>query len=170
MEINIKYQNSPKVKDDQSRANNIEKKGAMCGQESWLMKNKYVLSMLLAMFVSPLTQAKFEGIKVMALAQMEGRAVIRTSDGSNRVVGLEDHIEGARVAQVLTDKLVLIDDNNEVVWLYKTKGNQPSDVKRFARELPRNNHSGQQTSLTIVPTGSDQPRIEPVKDGSLSAD
>lgn len=75
--------------------------------------------------------------KVMALAPQDNRAVIQTAEGKMQVLSPGDKLDNATVMQVLTDKLVLRSAQGEMVWLFKSKDQQPSEMKTFSTSWPK---------------------------------
>jgi len=74
---------------------------------------------------------------VMALSPQDNRAVIQNDAGKMQVLSPGDKVDGSTVLQILSDKLVLRDAQGEMVWLFKSKNNQPSVRKVFSTSLPK---------------------------------
>lgn len=54
-----------------------------------------------------------------------------------QVLSPGDKLDNATVMQVLTDKLVLRSAQGEMVWLFKSKDQQPSEMKTFSTSWPK---------------------------------
>lgn len=90
--------------------------------------------------------ASLEDVTVMALGPVDGRAVVKTSDGKMQVLKLGDTVPGTQavVTQVLTDKLVVEEaqerggqTSKQTIWILKPKkAGEKSQVQRLDREGP----------------------------------
>ena len=89
----------------------------------------------------------FDGMTVMALGPVDGRAVLKLPSGKMKVLKVGDVVPGtnATVQQVLPDRLVVVDrieragepTINQSVWIYKaTKAGATSRVQRLDTEGP----------------------------------
>lgn len=90
---------------------------------------------------------RLEDLNVIALGPVDGRAVVKTTDGKMLVLKIGDSVPGTKavVTQVLTDKLVVeetIEKKDEppvkqTVWIYKaTKAGEKSQIQRLDRQGP----------------------------------
>lgn len=87
--------------------------------------------------------AALEDLTVMALGALDGRAVVKTTNGKMQVLKLGDAVPDSKavVKQVLTDRLVVEDviegkpPRRETVWLYKAKGGK-SRIQRLDTQGP----------------------------------
>jgi len=88
---------------------------------------------------------------VLALAPLEGRAVVQGPDGTMALVRPGDQLQGssATLVQVLPDKLVLEEHSTSagqapvkrLVWLYKApREGGPSRLLRLQHDVPANEH------------------------------
>lgn len=88
-----------------------------------------------------------DGVTVMALGALEGRAVVKTPDGKMQVLRLGDKIAGtnAIVSQILTDKLVVEETllregeepKRQTVWISKpAKPGDKSTIQRLSADAP----------------------------------
>lgn len=76
-------------------------------------------------------------IKVMALSPKDNRAVVQLEEGKMQVLATGDKLNGAEILQILSDKLVLRNAQGEMVWLLKSKDQQPSEMKVFSTSWPK---------------------------------
>ncbi|MFZ5601224.1 MAG: hypothetical protein ACOY7J_02125 [Pseudomonadota bacterium] len=84
--------------------------------------------------------------KVLSISPQDNRAVIQTAEGKMQVLSPGDKLDDATVMQVLTDKLVLRSAQGEMVWLFKSKDQQPSEMKTFSTSWPKEEWPKQMTT------------------------
>lgn len=94
-------------------------------------------STIAVLLSSSLTLAEVKGAKLMALSPQDNHAVIQTGEGKMQLLSPGDKLDNATVMQVLTDKLVLRSAQGEMVWLFKSKDQQPSEMKTFSTSWPK---------------------------------
>ena len=121
------------------------------------MKNSKIILMLvgLASILPFLAYASVDDITVIALGALDGRAVIKTTDGKMQVLKVGDEIPGstATVKQILNDHLVVSEtvkkknkNVQQMVWIYKPKkSGGKSLVKRLRLEPPKSEQDVLQT-------------------------
>lgn len=98
---------------------------------------KKTVAVLLILLAAPIAKADFEKLSVLALSPQDNRAVVRLDNGNVEMLAAGDQLLEASIMQVLADKLVLKDSNGELVWLLKSIGSKPSQVRRFHSSLPQ---------------------------------
>lgn len=81
--------------------------------------------------------AGMQEIKIMALSPKDNRAVVQSEEGKMQVLSTGDKLNGAEILQILSDKLVLRNAQGEMVWLLKSKDQQPSEMKVFSTSWPK---------------------------------
>lgn len=91
-------------------------------------------------------------VLVLALAPLQGQAVVQGPGGTMSLVRLGEQLQGtgATLVQVLPDKLVLEEHSasagqapgKRLVWLYKApQGGGPSRLLRLQHDVPASAHS-----------------------------
>lgn len=96
-----------------------------------------VLFVISAYITSSVVIAETLTIKVMALSPKDNRAVVQLEEGKMQVLSTGDKLNGAEILQILSDKLVLRNAQGEMVWLLKSKDQQPSEMKVFSTSWPK---------------------------------
>ena len=107
--------------------------------------------------------ALLDDVTVLALGALDGRAVVKTSDGKMHVLKVGDAIPGtsATLTQVHTDKLVVeetiaregAEPARQTVWIHKpTKPGEKSTVQRMSSQAPAPQVIERQTSQLVDPT------------------
>ena len=97
-----------------------------------------VWTVTLTIFLSAsLSMAEVGSGKLMALSPQDNRAVLQTAEGKMQLLSPGDKLDDATVMQVLSDKLVLRNAQGEMVWLFKSKDQQPSEMKVFSTSWPK---------------------------------
>lgn len=86
---------------------------------------------------SALANADTVSTKLLALSPQDNRAVIQTAEGKMQILSPGDKLDDATAMQVLTDKLVLRSAQGEMVWLFKSKDQKPSEMKTFSTSWPK---------------------------------
>lgn len=107
--------------------------------------------------VTFIAQASVDDITVIALGALEGRAVVKTTDGKMKILKVGDEVPGstATVKQILNDHLVvaeIVKQKNrkveQMVWIYKPKKpGGKSLVKRLRLEPPKDKNSTLRTNI-----------------------
>ncbi len=117
------------------------------------MKKLKIHLMLLSLIAALpfMAHASVDDITVIALGALEGRAVVKTTDGKMKILKVGDEIPGstATVKQILNDHLVvaeIIKQKNrkveQMIWIYKPKkSGGKSLVKRLLLEPPKGESS-----------------------------
>ena len=86
-----------------------------------------------------------EGLAVVAISALDGRAVVKTGDQKMRVLKVGDVIPGTRatVVQILSDKLVVEDASvadasgrGQTIWLTKSGADGKVTVQRLQHHAP----------------------------------
>ncbi len=121
------------------------------------IKTILILTGLLSAFTF-IAQASVDDITVIALGALEGRAVVKTTDGKMKILKVGDEIPGstATVKQILNDHLVVAEiikkKNKQVeqmVWIYKPKqAGGKSLVKRLRLKAPKGESSALVRNVT----------------------
>ncbi|GAB2191575.1 hypothetical protein MAH1_31830 [Sessilibacter sp. MAH1] len=90
----------------------------------------------LLFFANTFSHAAVDDLFIIALSPQDGRAVVRLTDKTTKIIDVGAVLFDATVVQVLSDKIVLKDFNGELIWLFKSENDQLSRVQRFHRTLP----------------------------------
>lgn len=135
------------------------------GITSFALKWAMACAFSFLMVMSSEAGGELERLTVVALAPMDGRAVIKLPDGEMQVVQPGDQLPGATitVVQVLTDKLVVEERLNpsrtsalkRLAWIYQAPASGGySRVVRLRQEAPVPTH-------TPLSAGRIIPRTQP---------
>lgn len=103
-----------------------------------------------------------DGVTVMALGALDGRAVVKTADGKMQVLKLGDKIAGtnAIVSQILADKLVVEETllrtgeepKRQTVWITKpAKAGDKSTIQRLSSDAPAQQISVHTVANPVAP-------------------
>ena len=105
------------------------------------------IALAIALFSLDAHAARLEELTVMALGAVDGRAVLKSSDGKMQVLKTGDEIPGTQavITQVLPDRLIVEDtvtgpdkkQRKQVVWISKPSApGGRSTVQRLEAEAP----------------------------------
>lgn len=101
------------------------------------------LFLLVICVVAPtLSFADINDLKVVALSPQDSRAVVQSVDNQMQVVAPGNELEKSKVLQILSDKLVLKNNQGEIIWIFLSVDNQPSEVKVLRTIIPESELSG----------------------------